>query len=207
MENYLKNHKHKNNNNNVSIKSLLIREKVTTNSKLRLWKIVKAKKPFSHYLGQTTNKTILPSPTIPADIESLIVPNSIPTKILKEFKTKLSEPLSDMVNVSFNKWKFPDFLKVANVIPVPKKGKKLDCSNYISIYLLSKMRKLYENAMLTWLTNILRKNKVLFPTNLVFEITIQLIIKSHRNDKKNALYNSNFACGVFIDLQSWYSSF
>ena len=135
MENYLKNHKHKNNNNNVSIKSLLIREKVTANSKLRLWKIVKAKKPFSHYLGQTTNKTILLSPTIPADIESLIVPNSIPTKILKEFKTKLSEPLGDMVNVSFNKWKFPDFLKVANVIPVPKKGKKLDCSNYISIYL------------------------------------------------------------------------
>ena len=36
MENYLKNHKHKNNNNNVSIKSLLIREKTTTNSKLRL---------------------------------------------------------------------------------------------------------------------------------------------------------------------------
>ena len=36
MENYLKNHKHKSNNNNVSIKSLLIREKITTNSKLRL---------------------------------------------------------------------------------------------------------------------------------------------------------------------------
>ena len=36
MENYLKNHKHKNSNNNVSIKSLLIREKITTNSKLRL---------------------------------------------------------------------------------------------------------------------------------------------------------------------------
>ena len=87
-------------------------------------KIVKAKKPLSH-LGLTTNETIFLFPTTPADIESLINcikpnkatgPNRIPTKILKEFKTGLSEPLSDMINVSFNKGIFPDFLKVANVI-------------------------------------------------------------------------------------------
>ena len=44
------------------------------------------------------------SPATPADIESLIncikpnktiSPKTIPTKILKEFKTELSEPLSD----------------------------------------------------------------------------------------------------------------
>ena len=29
-------------------------------------KIVKAKKPFSHYLGQTTDETIFLSPTTPA---------------------------------------------------------------------------------------------------------------------------------------------
>ena len=95
-------------------------------------KIVEARKPFSHYLGQITDETIFLSPTTPADIESLINciipnkaigPNSIPTKILKEFKTELSEPLSDMINVSFNKGIFPDFLKVANVIPTYKKEK------------------------------------------------------------------------------------
>ena len=62
---------------------------------------MKAKKPFSHYLGQITDETIFLYPTTPADIESLINcikpnkaiigPNSIPTKILQEFKTKLSE--------------------------------------------------------------------------------------------------------------------
>ena len=74
-------------------------------------KIVKAKTQFSHYLGQITDETIFLSPTTPADIEYLINcikpnktigPNSIPTKILKEFKTELSEPLRDMINVSFN---------------------------------------------------------------------------------------------------------
>ena len=63
-------------------------------------KIAKAKKSFSHYLGQITDETIFFYPTTPVDIESLINciksnktigPNSIPTKILKEFKTELSE--------------------------------------------------------------------------------------------------------------------
>ena len=63
-------------------------------------KIVKTKKPFSHYFGQITDETIFLYPTTPADIQSLINcikpnkaigPNSISTKILKEFKTELSE--------------------------------------------------------------------------------------------------------------------
>ena len=159
------------NNNDVPINSLLIGETITTNTILIAnhfntfftsvaaklnEKIVKAKKPFSHYLGQITDETIFLSPTTPADIESLINcikpnkaigPNSIPTKILKEFKTELSEPLSDMINVSFNKGIFPDFLKVANVIPIHKKGEKLDPNIYRPISLLSNISKLYEKAM------------------------------------------------------------
>ena len=117
---------------------------------------MKAKKLFSHYLGQITDETIFLSSTTPADIECLINcikpskaigPNSIPTKILKAFKTEHSEPLSDMINVSFNKGIFPDSLKVANVIPVHKKGEKLGLNNYRPIFLLSNISKLYETAM------------------------------------------------------------
>ena len=90
--------------NDVPINSLLIGETITTNAKLIAnyfntfftsvaaklnEKIVKAKKPFSHYLGQTTDETIFLSPTNPAEVESLINciksdkaigPNSILTK-------------------------------------------------------------------------------------------------------------------------------
>ena len=100
-----------------------------------------------------------------------IGPNSIPTKILKDFKTELSEPLSDMINVSFNKGIFPDFLKVANVIPIHKKGEKLDPNNYRPISLLYSSP--YYNHSLISLTEMIR----------------------------NVLDNGNFACGVFIDLQ------
>ena len=32
--------------------------------------------------------------------------------------------------MSFNQGVFPNILKIANVIPVDKKGDKLDCNNY-----------------------------------------------------------------------------
>ena len=133
------------NSNDVPINSLLIGETITTKTTLIAnhfntfftsvaaklnEKIVKANKTFSHYLGQTTDETIFLSPTTPADIESLINctksnkaigPNSIPTKILKEFKTELSEPLSDMIYVSFNKGIFPE--KLQRLFPYIKKVK------------------------------------------------------------------------------------
>ena len=119
----------------MPINSLLIDETRTTNAKLIanhfnfFFTSVAPKLNEKIVKGQTTNETIFLFPTTPEDIKSLINcikpnktigPNSISTKILKEFKTKLSEPLSDMINVSFNKRTFPDFLKVANVIPIYK---------------------------------------------------------------------------------------
>ena len=167
--------------NDVTINSLIIGETIITNAKLIAnhfntfftsvatklnEKIVKAKKPFSHYLGQTTDETIFLSPTTPAYIESLINfikpnkaidPNSIPIKILKEFKTELPEPISDMIKVSFNKGIIPDFLKITNVIPVHKNGKKLHPNNYRPISLLSNISKLYKKVMHIRLSNFFRK--------------------------------------------------
>ena len=89
-------------------------------------------------------------------------PNSIPTKILKLFKKEFSKPLSDIINLSFNQGVFPNLLKIANVIPIHKKGDKLDCNNYRPISLLSNISKIFEKCMHTRLTNFLRVNKILF---------------------------------------------
>ena len=74
-----------------------------------------------------------------------------------------------MINVSFNYEIFHDFLKVANVIPKHKNGEKLDPNIYRPISLLSNISKLYEKAMHIWLTNFLRKNKVLFSYQFGFQ--------------------------------------
>ena len=52
-----------------------------------------------------------------------------------------------MINASFNKRIFPDFLKVATFIPAHKKGEKLEPNNYRAISLLCDISKLYEKAM------------------------------------------------------------
>ena len=119
----------------------------------------------------------------------------MPTKILKEFKIELSEPLSDMINVSFNKGIFPDFLKVINAIPIHKKGEKLDPNNYRPISLLSYISKLYEKAMHIRLTNFLRKNKVLFSYHFGFRnnYSANHALTNLTKILRNALDNGNFA--------------
>ena len=84
-------------------------------------------------------------------------PNSIPTKILKLFKKEFSKPLSDTINLSFNQGVFLNLFKIANVIPIHKKGDKLDFNNYRPISLLPNISKIYEKCMHT------RFNK--FPRN------------------------------------------
>ena len=108
-----------------------------------------------------------------------------------------------MINVSFNKGIFPDFLKVANVIPIHKKGKKLNHNNYRPIPLLSNINKLYEKAMHIQLTIFLRKNKVLFSYQFGFQnnYSTNHALISLTETIRNALDKGNFACGVFIDLQ------
>ena len=92
-------------------------------------------------------------------------PNSIPTKILKDdYKSEFSKPLSDMINTYFTTGIFPSVLKVANIIPIHKKGDKcdkFDCNNYRPISPLSNISKIYEKMMHICLTSFLNKNKVL----------------------------------------------
>ena len=132
---------------------------------------VNKKKTHLSYLGPDNNNTIVLSPNLPEDIKDLITsmetskasgPNSIPTKILKLFKKEFSKPLSDIINLSFNQGVFPNLLKIANVIPIHKKGDKLDCNNYRPISLLSNISKIYEKCMHTRLTNFLQINRLFF---------------------------------------------
>ena len=110
------------------------------------------------------------TPTTPNDTEVLIGnmkvnkgvrPNSIPTKILKDYKSEFCKPLSDMINTSFTTVIFPSVAKVANIIPIHQKGDKLDCNNYRPISLLSNIIKVFEKMKHIRLTSFLNKNKVL----------------------------------------------
>ena len=113
---------------------------------------------------------------------------------MKLFKKEFSKTLSDIINLSFNQGIFPNLLKIANVIPIHKKGDKLDCNNYRPISLLSNISKIYEKYMHTSLTNFLQVNKLFFfHQNHALTNLTEMI--------REALDEDKFTCGIFIDLQ------
>ena len=62
-------------------------------------------------------------------------PNSIPIKILKLLNKAISDELTILFNQSFSSGMFPSILKTSKIIPIYKKGSKLECSNYRPISL------------------------------------------------------------------------
>ena len=100
--------------------------------------IPKAKKTFNSFLTKSNTKTLFLSSTTLAKVASIlktfnlnkaIGPNSLSNEILMDLKSEISEPLSNLIYLSFNTGVFPNSLKLAKVIPVFKKSNQQECNN------------------------------------------------------------------------------
>ena len=137
------------------------------------------------------------------NLNKAIGPNSIPVIVLKEIKKEISEPLSTLINLSFDTGDFPNCLKLAKVIPVYKKGDQQECNNYRPISLLSNISKLIEKLLYNRLYKFLNQNKCLFNYQFGFgnhHSTNHALISITEKIRK-ALDEGKFACGVFLDFQ------
>ena len=130
-------------------------------------------------------------------------PNSIPTDIMHLIVDIISQPLSDIFNLSFAIGSFPDNLKIAKTIPIFKKGSKMDVSNYRPISLLSNINKILEKLMYA------RIYKFLIKYNCLYDLQFGFRRKHSTNHAlinitekiRGTLDNNKLACGVFVDLQ------
>ena len=93
-------------------------------------KIIHTKTTFQDTLKNPNEKSFFIHPTTKEEIEDNIKllndhkttgPNSIPTQILKQFKKTLSEPLNNLINLSFTTGVFPNIAKIAKIVPLYKK--------------------------------------------------------------------------------------
>ena len=133
---------------------------------------------YSHkYLKYQCNNTIFIQPTNSEEITNIISslninkvcgPFSIPNKILILLKQDISLQLADLFNLSFSSGSFPSILKTAKVVPVFKKGSKLDCCNYRPISLLSNVEKILENLMYKRVYNFLTENNIIYDLQFGF---------------------------------------
>ena len=168
---------------------------------------------FTKFLENSNEHNFFISPTDKNEIVSIINnisikkaigPHSIPTDILHIIKLNISEPLSDIINLSFIKGVYFDNLKITKTIPTFKeKGSNLNSNNYRPISLLSNINKIIEKLIHSRLYNFLSLHTCIYNLQFGFRKmhSTNHALLSLTEDIRKALDNNLFAAGVFIDLQ------
>ena len=112
--------------------------------------------------------------------------------------------MKEIINLSFATGVYPDKLKVAKVIPIFKnKGDLLLASNYRPISLLSNINKIFEKLVYSRIFSFLTLHNCIYELQFGFRgnhSTNHALFSITKMIRKY-LDSSNFACGIFIDLQ------
>ena len=83
--------------------------------------------------------------------------------------------ISDLFNLCVNKGVFFNCLKIAEIIPIYKKGDINEATNYRPIALLSQFNKLMEKMIFSRLYLYLEKNNYSMTINLDFDLILPLL--------------------------------
>ena len=174
--------------------------------------ISRTPKPFSDYLKERIPNSLFLTPVCSNDILTCIRkmnaskasgPYSIPTCILRIIENIVAEPLTEIINLSFEEGVFPERLKSAEVIPVYKKDSRLAYDNYRPISLLSNLDRIFEKMISPRIYTFLNNNNVIFPKQFGFRSkhsTAHAILNMSQTIS-DYLDAGQFGCGVFVDLR------
>ena len=147
--------------------------------KLYASKINKSEKDIAQYLSNISksSKSLYLSPVTELEIEKIItkLPNKsssgwdgISNQLLKKLKNELVYPIYVLVNQSMSEGKFPDLMKLANVTPLYKSGKRCLSTNYRPISLLPVISKVIEKAMYARTYNFLQQTNQIYQSQYGF---------------------------------------
>jgi hypothetical protein len=129
--------------------------------------------------------------------------NTIPVSLLVCAKSILSVPISNLINSSFSNGKFPDILKIAEVIPIYKTGAPNNVSNFRPISLLSPLSKIFEKCMVTRIMDFLVKFSILSPVQFGFQskkCTSDAVVKLVESIYES-FNNKSHALSIFVDFK------
>ena len=172
-----------------------------------------SKHSLKHYLNRipTCPATMFATPTTPIEINNLI--NSLTNKhscgydnisnhMLKWLRPVITEPLSIIFNLSIKHGVFPDYMKIAEIVPLHKGGDESLCNNYRPISLLITISKILEKVIYKRTYSFLEKNNILFQSQYGFRTkhscadAIAEIVGEITKNKENGLYTA----GILLDL-------
>ncbi len=131
----------------------------------------KVNKSYVEYLGAASNNSMFLDPIDPQnvlDITRKIKPKhssghgNISAKLLKETIHIIKDPITHIINRSFETGIVPDQLKIAKVIPIYKSSDNTILNNYRPVSLLSSFSKIIEKIMYTKFLSFLNSKNILY---------------------------------------------
>ena len=122
---------------------------------------------------------------------------------LKDGAEVLSQPISELINLSLKTSVFPKDCKIAKLVPLHKKGSKTDPKNYRPISLLPLLSKIFEKVVHQQMQNFLDQNSIIYAYQSGFRPKYSTdCCLSLLNDKILKGYDDGFLTGmILIDLQ------
>ena len=135
-------------------------------------------------------------------IKKTVRSNDVETRFIKYSKSIISPIISDLFNLCVNKGVFPNCLKIAEIIPIHKKGDINKATNYRPIALLSHFNKLMEKMIFSRLYSYLEKKQLLNDNQFGFRpnSSTAFAISSLYDKLINNIDNGLFSCCVFLDF-------
>ena len=135
-------------------------------------------------------------------VNKAIGPDSISHKMLKATIHTVSIPLCVLFNRSLKDHSFPRQWKIANVLPLFKKGDPSELSNYRPVSLLSCVGKIMERVIFKYVYNYFHSNGLFYKYQAGFlpgHSTVYQLIETYDCIAK-AIDEGKHCCMVFCDL-------
>ena len=170
-------------------------------------------KQFASYLPNSIMNSIFIEPVSPSDVlkaTNRLKPKTssghdeLSTKLMKETISLILEPITHIINVSFDTGIFPKLMKIAKVIPIYKKSDKALMQSYRPISLLPVFSKIIERIMYNKIVSFFNCNNLFYKHQYGFRCkhsTIHPII--HLLNHCSSAYNersSETTLAIFCDL-------
>ena len=166
---------------------------------------------YQQYMNNNQSNSLYLYPTEPSEILNLISKldnnkspgdDAISSKLLKTCPIIFSKLISHIANVAMTTGIYPQRLKIGKVIPIHKKGTKIDPTNYRPISLLSIINKLLEKVLHKRLYTYFEKNEIIYPYQFGFRHTYSttMALIEITDQLRMQMENKDITIGIYIDL-------
>ena len=167
---------------------------------------------YLQFMGQRVDNSLFFRPTTPYEIEELckgLVPNKsvgwddISPRVIKGVARELAGPLSAFLNYCIREGIYPEFFKVARVVPVYKGEDPTQFGNYRPVSVLPVLSQIFERVLQNRLVEFLSNTGVLVPGQYGFRAghSTAMAVMDMVERIRGAWNSGNGALGVFIDLK------